>query len=250
MQASLAAFIASHVRQCIDPAELSTRLGANVTLGQPNVTIEFTHSEALVTLDLPLNFATEGSALRMSSFSRHYQVRPVQLSWFAFNLLKRASKDPYFHINDSADYSSVPGYDGFVVTQQSLSSASVAGRQDIILISIADPLSKVDKATWFFQFLVQARPPVLDQIQNAAAKDNVQFAALAPDGDALKMIIEYYPLGEEVSRPAIIVPLSLDMDKRTWRGNLSGLIAGTYNASVNSTSSGLADWQVFTVSSS
>jgi hypothetical protein len=221
-------------------------------MGQPNVTVTFTRRETLVALDLPLTFTAEGGALKLSSFSRRYPARLEQLFWYALNLLKRASKDPYFRINDAGDYSTIPGYDGFVVTQQNLSPAATLGqRRDLVLVTIADPGSKVGKSVWFFQFLLQARPPVLDRIDEvnlgAAPSADVAIAALAPDGDEVTANMAKYD--DVLSSWGTPSPLQLVLaaDERTLRGTAT-LAAGTYNASVTSLSSSLADWQLFTVS--
>jgi hypothetical protein len=251
-QQSLESFIGVKVKGCIDPAELSSRLGAEVTMGQPNVTVTFTRGETLVSLDLPLRFTAEGGALRLSSFSRRYPARLEQLSWYVLNLIKRASKDPYFRLNDSANYSRVAGYDGFVVTQQNLSPAATLGqRRDLLLVTIADPGSRVGKSVWFFQFLLQARPPVLDRIDNVnlvtASSADVAFAALAPDGDeVIGNIAKYDDASRSWGTPSL-PQLILGTDERTWHGTAT-LAKGMYNASVTSLSSGLSDWQIFRVS--
>ena len=240
-QQSLESFIGANVKGCIDPAELSSRLGAEVTMGQPNVTVTFTRRETLVTLDLPLTFTAESGALKLSSFSRRYPARLEQLSWYALNLLKHASKDPYFRINDSGNYSAIPGYDGFVVTQQNLSPAATLGqRRDLLLVTIVDPGSKVGKSVWFFQFLLQDRAPVLDHLEDAAAGP-VTITALDPDGDALVATITG-PDGILVAQ----LPLSPNPDQ-TESATLSLTTPGSYNVSVVDPA-GLADRQLFTVS--
>lgn len=236
-QASLAVFLAAGVKQCIDPAALSTQLGAAVIIGTPNVTVTFTSSETLVTLNLPLRFTAEEGALKLNTFTRQYPVRVEQLAWFTYNLLKQASKDPHFRINDSADDHTVVGYDDFVVTQQSLSNATVAGRKDLFLVTIADPLSKVNHATWFFHILVQDRAPILNPLPNGLA-GLVTVRALDPDGDTLVANITN-------AAGSVAVQSLLPAANQTMNCTFI-LLPGTYNISVMDPA-GLSDWQIFTL---
>jgi len=154
------------IGDCIDPEELSAKLGAAVTVGTPEIELGFPASGVAVTLTLPLTFTNDAGTLKKSTFSREYDVRLSQLYTFLFNYLKRASKDANFDMTAPEQYRQIIGYDRFVISRTLLTAAQAGGRSDVYLIGVQDPVSAVKKDAYFFQFLVEDRRPILSAVQS------------------------------------------------------------------------------------
>ncbi len=258
VQASLEAFLEAGLGQCLDPDEFARRLGTSVTLAAPNVTVTYTESETLVELDLGLRFADEEGALRLGRFTRRYPVRLYKVMDYAYRLLKRVSKDPAFRLADAADYNSIAGQDGFAVTQRPLEERRT-GRKDLLLVTITDPESRVDRAAWSFSFLVQDRAPILDRLDSAdfvfahwdpqthppvpAMTKDIYY--LDPDGDIVGVDLEVLD-GTDVIEAT---DLSLPNDgPRLLQIRTLATTPGTYHAKVRIwDNSEREDWQRVTV---
>ncbi|MBR9692697.1 hypothetical protein GOV07_02065 [Candidatus Woesearchaeota archaeon] len=191
VQDSLESFFTYKLGTCIDEDELAILLGANVQTGDLNVTITFTPSETAVDLLMPLSFSNEGGSFKTGTFTRRYKARTYTLFAFAHALIDRATKNPFFRIEDTGDQASLGENDGFVVTKTELPAARADGRDDLSLVTIADPKSQVDNGMWFFSFLVQNREPVLGYvapitIENGATLQDF-VTMVDPDGDELEL---------------------------------------------------------------
>ncbi len=168
VQESLEAYLAASVDSCVPTDELGALLGADVTKGRADVIVAFTESETLVKLTLPLSFTNDQGNVQTGVFTKRYPVRLLPVYRFTRELLKRASKDPFFQLNDSAAYATLGSNDGFLVTMNRVPPAATANnRMDLFLVTVTDPQSKNNKAMWNFQFLVQNRAPVLEYYQTS-----------------------------------------------------------------------------------
>lgn len=230
---------------CINEERLSETLGASVTMEAPNATVVFTEHETIVNVELPLHFTSDEGALKKSLFTRRYAVRLLPMYRFVYNLLKRASKDPFFRIDDASSYRNVPGYDRFTVTKHLLSDAQFAGDAGTSVILINDPASTLDGDAWYFQFLVENRRPVLDYIPNATLRPSsplLYFNATDPDGDMLNITFTSTNSTGGVRTnistgfgPSFLLNL-YDHPQDTYTANLT--IEDPY---------GLKDWQAFNI---
>lgn len=246
VQASLAAFIRNRLTTCVDTERIGELLGADVTEARVNVTITLAKYETLVDVDLPLQFSSDGGGFRTASFGRRYPVRMHAFALYAHNLLKEASKNASFRINETASYRAIGGYDVYVVKERRLTPVETGGRTDLSLVTVLDPKSRVDKQPWQLEFIIQDRPPILDQYQSLLfpvddQPPTLQVRALDPDGDGLNATLELFPSGSPPSTSFTAGPGQPPLTL-----NIETLDAGTYKAFLTVTDpSGLTDWQRF-----
>ncbi len=246
VQESLDRFITSRITRCLDIDTLATKLGTEVTAEAPNATVSFTPTETVVTLSWPLRFSNAEGSTQFFTFTRRYPVRLVPLFAFARELFSRASKDPYFRLNDSTEYNTLRHQDGFSVRQERLASDRAGGRADLFLVTITDAKSILEGGAYSASFLLQDRRPILDVIQSPyTLTPFLSFEALDPDGDALTATVN--PLGS--SPPTTEQPCQTNPHKLSLCQFFS-LGEAVYQVSVSDGS--LSDWQVvdFTTPSS
>jgi len=158
VQESLNSFIAARVTRCLDVEALAAKLGTEVTAGASNAIVAFTPSETIVTLDWSLRFANEQGVARFDRFTRRYPVRLAKLFAFAQELFTRASRDPYFRLNDADDYNTLRHQDGFSARQERIAPDRIVdGRRDLFLVTITDAKSELDGGAYSASFLLQDR---------------------------------------------------------------------------------------------
>ncbi len=246
LQEGLGAAIAAATKRCVVPARLEELLGSRVAVGAAAGNVTFTPTESIVDVTLPLTFSGEGT-YEAHEFTRRYPLRILPLWNFAFNLLKNASKDAAFRLNDSADYERMRGYDRFGVSVQRVPAAQADGRTDLFLVLITDPTSRLGNDALFLQFLVQDRAPVLDAYPDMTLPPGQRVLtvdATDPDGDPLEATLALSPQGQGAMREIPSVsgqpPLTITIP--------AGQADGPYTANLSVTDpAGRSDWQAFTL---
>lgn len=204
MQEQLAQRIASRVASCASPEMLSASLGQQVTsVGSPVANLTFTPTNILVKLTYPLEL--EGSVTtRVETTPRTYKVRLMPLMQFAHALAHAEARNVTF--DPVRDAALLPEFrDGFIVTRHetvaseqrpSFADRPLAARADVILIT--DQRSEIDGVTYSYAFLVEDRPPMLNELPDpgqvicAALRGHRGdgfiggiHAAADPDGDTI-----------------------------------------------------------------
>ncbi len=162
VQEALNTFIEERLTNCVDPSTLSNLLGADVTVGDIKAEVLFTRTGTDVDVVLPLTFRHD-AVLKVSSFSRQYQVRMHETWLFARYLLNHAAKDPHFRFDDTSTWDPVwdptlADFQSFTVYQQ----RQIGDVGPVLNVSILDAQSTVKKEPWRLSFVIPNRAPVLD----------------------------------------------------------------------------------------
>lgn len=198
IQRGLKAYIDLKLTECIDEDRLSQSLGASVTRGAPNASVILTANRLTVALQLPLIFAQDSST-RLGEFTRSFDIRLHTLYSFIYFLLEEAAKDPTARIDDPDFYSGVREWDGFIVNQRRLPFAA-GHRNDLIMVTVTDQYSSVQRNALNFRFLIENRPPILEPLngelsllpyENEPFPWVVPINALDPDGDRVDVRLEF-----------------------------------------------------------
>lgn len=244
VQESLEAYLAKNLNTCIEEDELARRLGTTVEKGDITVNVTFTEDTTIITASVPLRFRGKSGGFQTSDVTHSFDVRLLKLFAFAHALLDRSSKDPFFRLNDSADYSLLPQYDDFVVTMERL-ERTTPQRHDLFLVTITDPKSIVQKSAYQFHFLLEDRPPILEPMSRTLTLVPIlSLHAIDPDGDPLRAEAQ---LSSNPSSPTALEVCS-PSDGTLACFTLASLTQGEYNISVvEQENPSLNDWQLVRV---
>lgn len=169
-QSGLEERIAQRIQACATPAIIEQTTGILVSrVGTPSAVVTFTPSTVLVTIKYPLEIQG-GSTLDLQTVARAYKVRFMPLWQFAVAVAREESRNVTF--DPSKDARHLREYrEGFSVSvgkvsprEKTPSSLSPQWSDDARLVLITDQKSTVDGVAYTIGFLVESRPPMIQEL--------------------------------------------------------------------------------------